>query len=30
MKELKVFIYCRVLSEEAKYLLEYQEDILKE
>lgn len=30
MKKLKVFIYCRVLSEEAKYLLEYQEDILKE
>lgn len=30
MKKLKVFIYCRVLSEEARYLLEYQEDILRE
>lgn len=28
MKELKVFIYCRVLDEKARDLLEYQEQEL--
>ena len=28
MEKLKVFIYCRVLSEEARSLLEYQKDLL--
>mgnify|MGYP000081493941 FL=1 len=28
MKEQKVFIYCRVLSNRARSLLNYQEDIL--
>ncbi len=30
METSKVFIYCRVLSEEARSLLEYQEDVLRE
>ena len=30
MEKLKVFIYCRVLSEEARSLLEYQKDLLVE
>ena len=30
MKELKAFIYCRVLSQQAKRLLLYQENILVE
>lgn len=28
MKEQKVFIYCRILSNRARSLLNYQEDIL--
>ena len=28
MKKLQVFIFCRVLSEEARSLLEYQEKVL--
>lgn len=28
MKEQKAFIYCRVLSNRARSLLDYQEDIL--
>lgn len=30
MKELKAFIYCRVLDEQAKDLLDYQEDELSD
>ena len=30
METSKVFIYCRVLSEEARSLLEYQEGVLRE
>lgn len=30
MKELKVFIFCRVLDEQARDLLEYQEEELSD
>lgn len=30
MKELKTFIYCRVLDEQARDLLDYQEDELSD
>lgn len=30
MKKLKAYIYCRVSSEKTRFLLEYQENTLKE